>query len=144
VVATGLAVAILTAGLAPTLVVFAVAWLVLGLLNGVLNVDVSTLLLNRTPEAARGRALANVNAMARGSALGAMALGGAAGTLLGPRATFVAAGALSTVVAGALVVHIRRVLSSDIASGHDSRGTAPTDRRGSRSRRRRLVRPERA
>lgn len=144
VVATGLAVAIVTAGLAPTLVVFAVAWGVLGLLNGVLNVDVSTLLLNRTPEAARGRALANVNAMARSSAIGAMALGGAAGTLLGPRVTFVMAGALSTVVAAALVVRIRRVLSGDVASGRDSRGAARTDRRGSRSRRRRLVRPERA
>jgi MFS family permease len=144
VVATGLAVAILTAGLAPTLIVFAVAWLVLGLLNGILNVDVSTLLLNRTPEAARGRALANVNAMARGSALGAMALGGAAGTLLGPRATFVAAGALSTVVAGALVVRIRRVLSHEVASGHDPRSPTRADRRGARARRRRLVRPERA
>jgi MFS family permease len=119
VVATGLAFAILTAGLAPTLAVFAVAWLVLGLMNGVLNADVSTLLLNRTPEAARGRVLANVSALARGSALGAMALGGAAGTVLGPRATFVAAGALSTVVAGALVVRIRRVLGGfAAAAGH--------------------------
>jgi predicted MFS family arabinose efflux permease len=144
VVATGLAIAILTAGLAPTLVVFAVAWLVLGLMNGVLNVDVSTLLLNRTPEAARGRVLANVNAMARGSTLGAMALGGAAGTLLGPRATFVAAGAVSTVVAGALVVRTRRVLSRDVASGHDPGSPARADRRGARARRRRLVRAERA
>jgi predicted MFS family arabinose efflux permease len=144
VVATGLAVAILIAGLAPTLVVFAVAWLVLGLMNGVLNVDVSTLLLNRTPEAARGRALANVNGLARACALGAMALGGAAGTLLGPRATFVAAGALSTVVAAALVVRIRRVLGSDVASGHDPRGAARADRRGARAGRGRLVRTERA
>jgi predicted MFS family arabinose efflux permease len=144
VVATGLAVAILIAGLAPTLVVFALAWLLLGLMNGVLNVDVSTLLLNRTPEAARGRALANVNAMARASSLGAMALGGAAGTLLGPRGTFVAAGALSTVVAAVLVVRIRRVLGSDVASADDSRGAARTDRRGARARRRRLVRAERA
>jgi MFS family permease len=125
VLATGLALAIVTAGLAPTLTVFAVAWLLLGLMNGVLNVDVSTLLLNRTPEAARGRALANVNAMARSSALGAMALGGVAGTLLGPRATFVVAGALSTAVAGALVVRIRRVLSRDVASGREPRSNHP-------------------
>jgi MFS family permease len=107
----GLALALITAGLAPTITVFAVAWLILGVLNGALNADVNTLLLNRTPEAARGRVLANVNAMARGSALGAMALGGATGTLLGPRSTFVAAGALGAVVAGALVVRIRHVLS---------------------------------
>jgi MFS family permease len=113
--AGGLALALVAAGLAPTIAIFAVSWLALGVLNGALNVDVSTLLLNRTPEAARGRVLANVNAMARASALGAMALGGAAGTLLGPRATFVAAGALAAVVAGALLVRIRRVLSGSAA-----------------------------
>jgi MFS family permease len=108
VVAVGLSLALVTAGLAPTIGVFAATWLALGVLNGLLNADVSTLLLNRTPEAARGRVLANVNAMARASALGAMALGGAAGTLLGPRTTFVGAGALAAVVAVALVVRIRR------------------------------------
>jgi MFS family permease len=113
--AGGLALALVAAGLAPTIAIFAVSWLALGVFNGALNVDVSTLLLNRTPDAARGRVLANVNAMARASALGAMALGGAAGTLLGPRATFVAAGALAAVVAGALVVRIRRVLSGSAA-----------------------------
>jgi hypothetical protein len=118
VVATILALALLTAGLAPTLWVFAAAWRVLGLTNGVLNTDVSTLVLSRTPESARGRVLANVNAMARGSALGAMTLGGVAGTLLGPRGTFVAAGGLSAVVGAALIVRIRRALgrSADAAS----------------------------
>ncbi|HET7855270.1 MAG TPA: MFS transporter [Gaiellaceae bacterium] len=114
--AGGLALALVTAGLAPTISVFAAAWLVLGVLNGILNADVNTLLLNRTPESARGRALANVNAMARASALGAMALGGIAGTLLGPRATFVTAGAVSTVVAVALVFRIRRALSGSGAA----------------------------
>jgi MFS family permease len=116
VAAAGLALAIVTAGLAPTLAVFAVAWLILGLMNGVLNVDASTLLLNRTPESARGRALANVNAMARASALGAMTLGGVAGTLLGPRTTFVVAGGVSAVVAAGLVVRIRRVLNGSAAA----------------------------
>jgi MFS family permease len=116
VAAAGLALAIVTAGLAPTLAVFAGAWLILGLMNGVLNVDASTLLLNRTPESARGRALANVNAMARASALGAMTLGGVAGTLLGPRTTFVAAGAVSAAVAAGLVVRIRRVLNGSAAA----------------------------
>jgi MFS family permease len=116
VVAVGLALAIVVAGLAPTLWVFALAFLALGLTNGVLNADVSTLLLNRTPDSARGRVLANVNAMARGSALGAMTLGGAAGTWLGPRPTFVAAGALSTVVGLVLLVRIRRVLAGASSS----------------------------
>jgi MFS family permease len=87
-----LALAIVGAGSAPTLWVFAAAWAVAGVCNGIVNADTSTVLLHRTPESSRGRVLARVNGMIRGSALGAMALGGAAGSLLGPRATFVGAG----------------------------------------------------
>jgi MFS family permease len=110
VVAVILAVLIVVAGLAPTLWVFAAAWLVLGVANGVVNTDVSTLVLSRTPEAVRGRVLASVNALVRGSSLGAMLLGGAAGTWLGPRTTFVAAGALSLAVGLVLLARIRRVV----------------------------------
>jgi len=99
------------AGLAPTIWVFAAAWAFLGVSNGVANVDASTLLLGRTPEFCRGRVLANVNAMVRGSSLAAMVLGGLAGTLLGPRETFVVAGALMAVVAVALLVRLTRTLS---------------------------------
>ena len=116
-VAVVLALAILVAGLAPTVWLFALAWLVLGLANGVLNADVSTLLLSRAPEAVRGRVLANVTALARGSALGAMILGGAAGSWLGPRGTFVAAGAVSAVVGIVLLVRIRRVLTGTASAG---------------------------
>jgi predicted MFS family arabinose efflux permease len=110
-----LALAIAGAGLAPTLWVFAAAWAVAGVTNGIVNADTSTVLLNRTPESSRGRVLARVNGMIRGSALGAMALGGAAGTLLGPRATFVGAGALSVVVAILLLVRVRRALAGSDA-----------------------------
>jgi MFS family permease len=116
VVAVVLALAIVVAGVAHTVWLFALAWLVLGLANGVLNVDVSTLVLNRTPEAVRGRVLANVNALARGSALGAMVLGGAAGSWLGPRETFVAAGTASALVGLALVLRIRRALAGTASS----------------------------
>ena len=115
-VAICLALALVAAGLAPSLWVFGLAFLAVGVTNGVLNADVTTLLLGRTPDAARGRVLANVNALARGSSLGAMAIGGAAGTLLGPRPTFVAAGALSAVVGLALLVRIRRALAGAAAS----------------------------
>jgi hypothetical protein len=80
--------------------------------NGVANVDASTLLLGRTPEFCRGRVLATVNAMVRGSSLAAMVLGGLAGTLLGPRETFVVSGALMAVVAVALLVRLTRTLSA--------------------------------
>ena len=66
--------------------------------------DASTLLLSRTPDFCRGRVLATVNGMVRGSSLVAMLLGGLGGTLLGPRTTFVAAGALMALVAVALLV----------------------------------------
>jgi MFS family permease len=99
------------AGLAPAIWLFAAAWAVVGVANGVANVDASTLLLGRTPDAFRGRVLATVNAMVRGSSLAAMVLGGLAGTLLGPRATFVASGCLMALVAAGMLVRLTRTLS---------------------------------
>jgi hypothetical protein len=75
-------------------------------------VDASTLLLGRTPEFCRGRVLATVNAMIRGSSVAALVLGGLAGTLLGPRETFVVAGALMAVVAVGLLIRLTRTLSA--------------------------------
>jgi MFS family permease len=103
------------AGLAPAIWVFAAAWAFLGLSNGVANVDASTLMLGRTPDFCRGRVLATVNAMVRGSSLVAMVIGGLAGTLLGPRETFVVAGGLMAVVALALLVRLTRTLSAGSA-----------------------------
>lgn len=107
-----LAVMLSVAGLAPAVWMFAAAWAIVGVANGVANVDASTLLLSRTPEFCRGRVLATVNGMVRGSSLAAMLLGGLGGTLLGPRATFVAAGALMAVAALALLVRLTRTLSA--------------------------------
>jgi MFS family permease len=106
--ALGLGLALALAGLAPALSLFAVAWALVGVTNGIVNVDVSTLLLDRTPEACRGRVLARVNAMFRGSSLGAIVLGGAAGTLLGPRETFIAAGTLMALVSVAVLARMRQ------------------------------------
>jgi MFS family permease len=112
------------AGLAPAIWVFAAAWAFLGVSNGYANVDGTTLVLGRTPDFCRGRVLATVNAMIRGSSLVAMVLGGLAGTLLGPRTTFVVAGALMTVVAVVLLVRITRTLSVDSAR-HVSTASGP-------------------
>jgi MFS family permease len=101
------------AGLAPAVWMFAAAWAFVGVANGVANVDASTLLLRRTPDFCRGRVLATVNGMVRGSSLAAMLLGGLGGTLLGPRTTFVAAGALMAVAALAMLIRITRTLSAD-------------------------------
>ena len=107
-----LAITLCLAGLAPMIWIFAAAWAVLGVSNGYANVDATTLLLGRTPDFCRGRVLATVNAMIRGSALVAMVLGGLAGTLLGPRETFVLAGGLMAVVAVGLLVRFTRMPSS--------------------------------
>jgi MFS family permease len=113
--ALALAVLLGLGGLAPAIWVFAVAWALLGVANGYANVDGTTLLLGRTPDFCRGRVLATVNAMVRGSSLVAMVLGGLAGTLLGPRETFVAAGGLMAVASVVLLVRITRTLSADSA-----------------------------
>lgn len=108
VAALGLALALVFAGLAPTLAVFAVAWALVGIANGIVNVDVSTLVLRRTPERCRGQALARVSGMVRTASLGALAIGGLAGALVGPRVTFVTAGLLMAAVATALLARAQR------------------------------------
>ena len=119
------------AGLAPGIWVFAAAWAFLGVSNGVANVDASTLMLSRTPEFCRGRVLATVNAMVRGSSLVAMVIGGLAGTLLGPRETFVVAGGLMAVVALALLVRLTRMLSAGSARSAATPSVPPTRSRAS-------------
>ncbi|HEV2644664.1 MAG TPA: MFS transporter, partial [Candidatus Elarobacter sp.] len=103
-----IAIALACGGLAPTIWLFAVAWVVLGIANGAINADVSTLMLNRTPEAFRGRVLARVGAMVSSAEICALAIGGAAGSVLGARTTFVASGALMAVVAVALLLRLAR------------------------------------
>jgi MFS family permease len=101
-----LALALVAGGLASGVWVFAVSWVVLGLANGMLNADVGTLLLERTPEAFRGRVLVRVNALVRSSEIAALAIGGTVGGLLGARVTFVAGGGLMAVVALGLLAHL--------------------------------------
>lgn len=89
------------AGMAPSLVVFGLVWAIAGISLGLLNAGASTLVLTRIPESSRGRALAAVQGASRAASLLALLVGGAAGSVLGPRATFVAAGlgALAVAVA---------------------------------------------
>jgi MFS family permease len=123
----GLAVALGLAGLASTVWIFAAAWAFVGIGNGIANVDASTLMLSRTPEFCRGRVLATVNGMVRGSSLAAMLLGGLGGTLLGPRTTFVVAGSLMAIVAVALLVRLTRTLSADSARGGATPSSPPSE-----------------
>lgn len=102
-------------GLAPAIWVFALAWVVVGIANGMLNADVGTLLLNRTPDAFRGRILARVGAMVSTAEICALAIGGAVGSLLGARGTFVAGGALMAIVAAGLVLRLRVIPDDGVA-----------------------------
>jgi MFS family permease len=111
-----IAVALAFGGLAPAIWAFAIAWLVLGVANGSINADVSTLILHRTPEAFRGRVLARVGAVVTTSEICALAIGGAVGSLLGARTTFVVSGALMAVVGIGLLVRLR-VLPDDGVAG---------------------------
>jgi MFS family permease len=110
--ALALGLTIVLAGLSPGIWVFSGAWALLGVANGFANVDAGTLLMNRSPESHRGRVLAVVNGAVRGSSVVAMLLGGLAGTLLGPRWTFVIAGAGMAAVA---VVLYRRLTTTPSA-----------------------------
>lgn len=87
------------AGLAPTVLVFAGAWFLLGLANGVLNTTLMTLTLTRVPDASRGQVIAALTGMSRACSLGALGLGGLALSLLGARAVFVCSGILALLVA---------------------------------------------
>jgi len=116
VAALTLAIALAFGGLAPGIWVFAGLWAIVGVSNGFANVDASTLVLNRSPESSRGRVLARVNGMVRGSSMGALLLGGLAGTTLGPRGTFFAAGTLMALFAALLLVRIRSALSNSEAA----------------------------
>lgn len=98
--------AVLAAGLAPTIAVLLLAYAVLGLANGALNTSTSTLVLTRVPDRQLGQVNAALNAMSRGFSIGALLLGAWAGGVLGPRHTFVVSGLACTLVAGWLAARV--------------------------------------
>ncbi len=105
--AGGQALMICLAGLAPSVVALAAVWSLLGVANGILNTNTSTLLITRTPEASRGQVIAAAMGASRAFSLTALALGGLAGAILGPRATFITGGAGALAVTAALAWTIR-------------------------------------
>ena len=107
-----MAACLVAAGLAPSLLVVGGAWALLGVANGALNTSTSTLLITRVPEASRGQVLAALMGASRAFSIGALALGGLAAAVIGPRGTFVISGGLALVVTLVLAV---RVLGSRVA-----------------------------
>jgi MFS family permease len=76
-----------------------VAWLLPlavagGAANGLLNLGVSTMIMLRAPEEARGRVSATVNAVTSSALIGAYLLGGVLAGVATPRQMFLASGLL--------------------------------------------------
>jgi MFS family permease len=93
-----LSLGLVAVGLAPT-----VAWLLpgialVGLMNGVLNVTLGSLVMGRTSADARGRVGALLSGVASGMQILAFAAGGALASALAPRTIFIAAGLLGLLV----------------------------------------------
>jgi MFS family permease len=94
-------------GLAGNVVTLVVGAVACGFGAGMLNAATSTLVVTRSAELVRGRVIAALSGTARAASLLALLLGGLAGALLGPRATFVVAGsgcAVAAVVSAVLVI----------------------------------------
>ncbi len=93
----------LAAGVITQLFVWALVWTVVGIAVGALQALCGALLAERAPTESRGQVFATVSASTRAASLLATALGGLAGTLMGPQGVFIAAGCgclLATVVVG--------------------------------------------
>lgn len=100
---TVVAVMMLAAGLITQLFVWALVWTVVGIAVGALQALCGALLAERAPAESRGQVFATVSASTRAASLVATALGGVAGTLMGPQGVFVVAGCgclLATLLVG--------------------------------------------
>lgn len=84
-------------------------FLLAGVGNGIINTLTFATFVGRAPESARGRVLATVSGVSRGCSMLALVLGGVAGQALGPRTTFVVAGALAVAVSPLALLALRHV-----------------------------------
>ncbi|WP_432883097.1 MFS transporter [Kribbella sp. CA-245084] len=97
-------------GLAGNFVTLMIGATTIGVGSGMLNAATSALVVTRSAEHVRGRVIAALNGTVRSFSILALLLGGAAGALLGPRATFVTCGiacAAAAAVAGAFVLRVK-------------------------------------
>jgi MFS family permease len=90
--------------LAPSVWVLFVLSVLGGAGNGYAGACLSTMLMTRTPESARGRVSAAANALLGGAQGGSLLLGGLVADVMSPRELYAIAGVLGLVAAGALAV----------------------------------------
>jgi predicted MFS family arabinose efflux permease len=94
-------------GLAPTVVVYAVAAFAIGATLGVLNALVFALLLREIREHDRGKVLALVNGLSRTATIGALTIGGVVGAQCGARTAYVVCGCAGLVIAATAALRVR-------------------------------------
>lgn len=99
--------AILAAGLAPNFWIYLGLVVALAAAAGVGNAASGALIMRRTPDADRGKVQAGLSGLARSATLIALALGGTAVTLAGPRLAFVLAGVGGLLAVGVVWWRIR-------------------------------------
>lgn len=108
-------------GLAPGLVTFIALAGAVGVLLGVINAVIMTLMVTATDPRTRGRIVALVGGASRSCGMIALAVGGVLGTALGPRGTFVAVGLVGLVIAAAAHVAVRHTLPAEPGAVHKAR-----------------------
>jgi MFS family permease len=122
--------AVLGAGLVPTVGLLVAVYVALGVANGALNTATSTLLLTRVPDRRLGQVNAALNGMARGFSIGALLLGAWVGGVLGPRHTFVVSGLACVLVAGGLAVRLLTRRAPTLGQWQTSEDQVMTTARG--------------
>jgi len=95
---------------APTVAILVPLSVLGGVGNGYAGACLSTLLLARTPDSARGRISAAANAVLGGAQGASLILGGLVGSVLSPRAIYAIGGLLGLSAAGAVAVTTARSL----------------------------------
>ena len=90
--------------IAPAVVILVPLSVLGGIGNGYAGTCLSTLLLTRTPDSARGRVSATANAIFGGAQGASLLLGGAVAVVLSPSAIYAVAGLLGLAAAGILAV----------------------------------------
>lgn len=115
--------------LAPSAAVLVPLAIVGGFGNGYAGTCLSTLLVTRTPDSARGRISATANAIFGGTSGASLLVGGAVAVALSPREIYAVAGLLG--LAAAAIMGVRYAAQRDRTDDLDARVAAPTVGTGS-------------
>jgi predicted MFS family arabinose efflux permease len=110
-------------GVVPAYLGYVVLAVVVGAVLGILNASLFALLFDEVDPARWGSVLALVCGMARAATGFALLLGGAIGTVAGPRVAYLVAGGAGLAVAAAAVV-IHRLVDTGHPTGRDARRAA--------------------